>query len=129
MAATAASCLSGSRSTSGPKREASMSRRHNGEGSIYPVTNGYRGYVWCTRPDGTRYRKYVKGKTYAQTQAGWMKLRESASRGPVASDVPTVEKFLGYWLEEIVRPNHAPMTYETRAIFCRVHIIPYLGAK
>ena len=41
-----------------------MSRRHNGEGSIYPVKDGYRGYVWCTNPDGTRYRKYVKGKTY-----------------------------------------------------------------
>ena len=41
-----------------------MSRRHNGEGSIYPVKDGYRGYVWCTNPGGTRYRKYVKGKTY-----------------------------------------------------------------
>ena len=27
-----------------------MSRRHNGEGSIYPVKDGYRGYVWCTNP-------------------------------------------------------------------------------
>ena len=106
-----------------------MSRRHNGEGSIYPVKDGYRGYIWCTRPDGTRYRKYVKGKSYEQTQAAWMKLREQASRGPVASDVPTVEKFLGYWLEEIVRPNLAPMTYETHATFCRVHIAPYLGSK
>ena len=34
-----------------------MSRRRNGEGSIYPVKDGYRGYVWCTRPDGARYRK------------------------------------------------------------------------
>lgn len=25
-----------------------MSRRHSGEGSIYPVKGGYRGYVWCT---------------------------------------------------------------------------------
>ena len=47
-----------------------MSRRHNGEGSIYPVRGGYRGYVWCTSPAGGRYRKYVKGKTYEDTQAG-----------------------------------------------------------
>jgi integrase len=106
-----------------------MSRRHNGEGSIYPVKDGYRGYVWCARPDGTRYRKYVKGKTYDQAQTAWLKLRTQASRGPVASDVPTLEGFLSYWLAEVVQPNLAPMTYETRAIFCRVHIIPYLGKK
>jgi len=44
-----------------------MSRRHSGEGSIYPVKDGYRGYVWCISADGTRYRKYVKGKTYETT--------------------------------------------------------------
>jgi hypothetical protein len=33
-----------------------MTRRRNGEGSIYPVKDshgrvtGYRGYVWCTKP-------------------------------------------------------------------------------
>src|SRR6516162_539717 len=104
-----------------------MSRRHNGEGSIYPVKDGYRAYVWCTTPAGTRYRKYVKGKTYDQAQRAWLKLRDQASRGPVASDVPTVETFLLYRLKEVVRPNLAPKTYETREVFCRVHIIPYLG--
>ena len=50
-----------------------MTRRRSGEGSIYPVKDshdrvtGYRGYVWCSRPDGERYRKYVKGKTYDAT--------------------------------------------------------------
>ena len=106
-----------------------MSRRHNGEGSIYPVKDGYRGYVWCTNPTGTRYRKYVKAKTYEDTRRAWLKLRDEASRGSVASDVPSLEKFLLYWLAEIVRPNHAPMTYATRETFCRVHIIPHLGKK
>ena len=50
-----------------------MTRRRNGEGSIYPVKDshgrvtGYRGYVWCTKPGGERYRKYVKGQTYEAT--------------------------------------------------------------
>jgi hypothetical protein len=52
-----------------------MTRRHNGEGSIYPVKDGYRGYVWCTNSAGERYRKYVKGKSYEETQAAWFKLR------------------------------------------------------
>ena len=106
-----------------------MSRRRNGEGSIYPVKGGYRGYVWCTNPAGGRYRKYVKGKTYEDTQAAWLKLRDTASRGPVASDVPSLEKFLPYWLEEIVQPNLAPKTYEKYELFSRLHIIPHLGAK
>ena len=104
-----------------------MSRRHNGEGSIYPVKNGYRGYVWCTRPDGTRYRKYVKGMTYEETQRAWLKLREKASSGPVASDVPTVTEFLHYWLTEIARPNLAPKTCEKYELFSRLHIVPHLG--
>jgi integrase len=106
-----------------------MSRRHNGEGSIYPVQDGYRGYVWCTRPDGTRYRKYVKAKTYDETQHAWLKLHDEARRGPVSSNVPKLEEFLAYWLKEIVLPNLAPKTYQTYELFVRLHIIPYLGNK
>jgi integrase len=112
-----------------------MSRRHNGEGSIYAVKDkngritGYRGYVWCTKPDGLRYRKYVKAKTYEATQRAWLKLRDQASRGPVASDVPAVAAFLQYWLDEVVRPNLAPKTCEKYELFSRLHIIPHLGAK
>jgi integrase len=90
---------------------------------------GYRGYVWCTNPAGGRYRKYVKGKTYEGTRAAWLKLRDAAGRGPVASDVPSLEKFLSYWLEEVVQPNLAPKTYEKYELFSRLHIIPHLGAK
>ncbi len=106
-----------------------MSRRHNGEGSIYPVKDGYRGYVWCTNPAGERYRKYVKGKTHEEAQAAWLKLREEASRGVVASDVPSLGQFLHYWLEEIIELNLAPKTFEKYETFSRLHIIPYLGTK
>jgi integrase len=104
-------------------------RRGNSEGSLYPVPGGWRGYVWVTRPDGTRTRKYVKGTTYEQTQAAWLKLREQASHGPVESNVPTLQKFLLYWLEDIARPNLAPKTCEKYELFSRLHIIPHLGAK
>jgi integrase len=106
-----------------------MTRRHSGEGSIYPVKDGYRGYVWCTSPSGTRYRKYVKSKTYEATRQAWLKLRDEASRGPVSSDVQKLADFLAYWLEEVVAPNLAPKTYEKYEAFSRLHIIPYLGSK
>jgi integrase len=106
-----------------------MSRRHNGEGSIYPVKDGYRGYVWCTSPDGKRYRKYVKRTTYEDAQQAWFKLREKASQGPISSDVPKIAEFISYWLTEIVEPNLSPKTYEKYEAFARLHIIPYLGSK
>jgi integrase len=113
----------------------SMSRRRNGEGSIYPVKDntgritGYRGYVWCTNPSGERYRKYVKGKTYEATRRAWFKLRDEASRGPVTADVPKLAEFLAYWLRDIVQPNLSPKTYEKYDMFVRVHIAPHLGKK
>jgi len=112
-----------------------MTRRRNGEGSIYTVKDshgrvtGYRGYVWCTKPGGERYRKYVKGQTYEATQRAWFKLRDEASHGPVSSDVPKLGDFLSYWLREIVQPNLAPKTYQTYELFVRLHIDPYLGHK
>ena len=98
-----------------------MSRRHNGEGSIYPVKDGYRGYVWCTNPDGTRYRKYVKGKTYEATQ------RHGSSSGTRQATDRSLRRtklgdFLSYWLKEIVRPNLAPKTYrDIRAVRTSAH--------
>lgn len=106
-----------------------MSKRGNSEGSLYQVPGGWRGYAWCTRPDGTRYRKYVKRMSYDEAREALDKLRVKASRGPVASDVPRLRDFLAYWLKEIVEPNLAPKTYEKYETFSRLHTIPYLGGK
>src|SRR5690348_2761729 len=85
--------------------------------------------MWCTRPNGTRYRKYVRGKTYEEARQNWVRLRDQASRGPVSSSVSKLDEFLAYWLKEIVEPNLAPKTYEKYEMFSRVHIIPYLGGR
>lgn len=106
-----------------------MSKRGNSEGSLYQARDGWRGYVWCTRPDGTRYRKYVRGKTYEEARQNWVTLRDRASRGPVSSDVPKLADFLAYWLKEIVEPNLSPKTYEKYEMFSRLHIIPHIGGK
>ena len=104
-----------------------MSRRRSGEGSIYPV-NGYRGYVWCTSPAGKRYRKYVKGKTYEDARAAWLKLRDAASRGPV-SQMRQPWKVYYLLAGRNRKPNLAPKTCEKYELFSRLHIIPHLGAR
>lgn len=87
-------------------------KRGNGEGSIYPVDGGYRGYVWVTGTDGIRRRKYVKGRTYEETQDAWLGLHTRARSGPIAAAVPTITQHFAYWLAEVVEPNLAPKTYE-----------------
>lgn len=106
-----------------------MGKRGNSEGSVYQSGDGWRGYVWCSRPDGTRYRKYVRGTTYDEAHGRWERLRDQASQGPVGSDIPKLSEFIDYWLRDIVKPNLAPLTYARYETFCRLHIIPHLGEK
>jgi hypothetical protein len=97
--------------------------------ALYTVPGGWRGYVWVTGPDGTRRRKYVKATTYEDCQQAWLKLRAQAARGPVATNLPKLGDYLNYWLSEIIKPDHAPKTYERYEMFVRLHITPYLGGK
>lgn len=43
-----------------------MTKRHNGEGPIYPYRNGFAAHVWITTTEGRRHRKVVYGKAREQ---------------------------------------------------------------
>ena len=106
-----------------------MSKRRNGECSIFPYRNGYAAYAWVTTPDGERKRKWVYGKTHDEVHAKWIKLQSTAAEGPVPTSVPSVSHYMNYWLREVIKPNLAPKTFEKYETFTRLHILPYLGAK
>ncbi|MEP6856299.1 MAG: tyrosine-type recombinase/integrase [Pedococcus sp.] len=101
--------------------------RANSEGSIYPYRNGFAAYVWITTPSGRRQRKYIYGKTRPAVHARWVQLSQEAARGPVLTDVPTVEQYLNRWLEETVEPNLAPLTHSTYESHVRNYLIPGIG--
>jgi integrase len=103
--------------------------RANGEGSIYPYKNGYAAYVWVDKPDGKRARKYVYGQTREDVHDKWIKLHGQAKQGPVPTSVPTLSRFLDYWLREVVEPHLAPLTHVTYERHVRLYIVPGLGAK
>ncbi|MCP2340396.1 integrase [Actinomadura rupiterrae] len=105
--------------------------RANGEGSIFPYRNGtYAAYVWVTTPAGDRKRRWVYGKDRAETHEKWLKLHAEASKGPVATKVPTLVDYLSYWLEEVVvPPDFAPLTCSTYETLVRLYIVPGLGKK
>ncbi|MFG2521173.1 tyrosine recombinase XerC [Streptomyces sp. NPDC048527] len=104
-------------------------KRGNGEGSIYPYKNGFAAYVWVTKPDGSRARKYAYGKTRDEVHEKWLNLHAEAKKGPVATRHRTVSVFLAYWLDSIVKPNLAPLSYVSYEGCVRLYIAPYLGAK
>lgn len=104
-------------------------KRGNGEGSIYPYKNGFAAYVWVTKPDGKRARKYAYGKTRDEVHDKWLNLHAEAKKGPVATRHRTVSVFLSYWLDSIVKPNLAPLSYVSYEGYARLYINPYLGAK
>ncbi|MFE0865276.1 tyrosine recombinase XerC [Streptomyces rochei] len=104
-------------------------KRGNGEGSIYPYKNGYAAYVWVTKPDGKRARKYAYGKTREEVHEKWLALHQEAKRGPVATRHRTVAAFLSYWLDSVVKPNLAPLSYVSYEGSVRLYIVPHLGAK
>jgi integrase len=106
-----------------------VSKRRNGECSIFAYRNGYAAYAWVTTPDGERKRKWVYGKTHDEVHAKWIKLQGQASDGPVPTNVPTISQYMNYWLREVVKPNLAPKTYEKYDTFTRLHIVPYLGTR
>jgi integrase len=103
--------------------------RANGEGSIFPYRNGYAAYAWVNKPDGKRGRKYVYGKTREEVHEKWVKLQRLAQEGPVATRVPTVADYVGYWLREIVAPNLSPGTRVTYEYVARCYIVPGLGSR
>lgn len=104
-------------------------KRGNGEGSIYPYKNGFAAYVWVTTPDGKKKRKYVYGKTRDEVHDKWLKLHMEAKNGPMPTRHRTLAAFLAYWLESIVKPNLAPLTYVSYEGSVRLYIAPYLGSK
>ncbi|EGD45044.1 putative phage integrase [Nocardioidaceae bacterium Broad-1] len=107
-----------------------MSKRLNGEGSIYRNGNrGYAAYVWIDLPNGERDRKYVYGQTTDIVQEKWNKLKQQAARGPMAARVPTVESYAAGWLEDVIKPDLVHKTYENYELFTRLYIVPYIGKK
>ncbi|MEU9140416.1 site-specific integrase [Streptomyces sp. NPDC048404] len=104
-------------------------KRGNGEGSIYPYKNGFAAYVWVTKPDGKRARKYAYGKTREDVHEKWLALHAEAKKGPVVTRHRTLAAFLAYWLDSIVKPNLAPLSYVSYEGYVRLYIAPHLGPK
>ena len=109
-----------------------MSKRGNGEGSIYKreqrrvhkdgtvVTRT----VWCAAVSlEFGQRKVIYGNTRKEVAD---KLKDDDGKPAISTQVKMAD-YLERWLEDTVRPARKPLTYVRYANVCRKHIIPALG--
>jgi integrase len=104
-------------------------KRGRNEGSIYKRADGR----WCAVvdlgwADGKRKRKYLYGETRAEVAEQLTKtLRDKAQGLPVATERQTVGRFLERWLQDSVKANVRPRTFESYELTVRLHLTPTLG--
>lgn len=102
-----------------------MTRRANGEGSVYKRKDGR----WCaTITTDHGRRKHFLGKTREQVShklTAALKARDDGLR--IIDEHQTVAQFLNTWLVDKVRPSARPATSRGYESKIRVHIVPAIG--
>jgi hypothetical protein len=112
-----------------PKRRSR--KRSNGEGTIYQRKDGrYEGAAYVPTTAGTLKRVRLYGRTHDEVRRKMTKLLEQADQGiPIAAESWTVERYLTYWLDRVVRVERRPKTYQGYEGVVRRYLIPELGKK
>ena len=106
-----------------------MSKRANGEGSIYQRKDGrWTAATYVLTLDGGRRRRQVYGATRKAVSQQLGELNSKTDRGiPAAVDSWTVETYASHWLEEITPTALRPSTRANYAWVMRKYIVPLLG--
>lgn len=106
-----------------------MSRKANGEGSIYKRADGrYGGSVFVSLTDGRRKRIHIYAKTRQEVHdrlAERIALEHKGIRSPEKER--TVAEFLDYWLEQVVVTKNRARTADLYESTVRLHIVPRIG--
>lgn len=109
-----------------------MSRRSPGDGTLFKDSRGYwvTGVELTPGPDGKRRYKRIVRKDRNDAIKALRKLQADVAAGNIATTPDaTVEKWLDYWLDNIMRNRVKPSTWKSYATTARLYVIPNLGAK
>ncbi|MFB7589313.1 tyrosine-type recombinase/integrase [Streptomyces sp. NPDC056169] len=106
-------------------------RNPNGSGTITKRQDGrYQAAVYVLQPDGTRARKYVYGKTWADCDAKRRALLDKVDNGiPVPTRSMKLAEWLPYWLDNIVKPRRKRTTAAKYEVHVRLYLVPMIGSK
>lgn len=106
-----------------------MSRRANGEGSIYQRKDGrWTGAVYVLNREGGRQRRQVYGRTRAEV-AGKVADLLSLNRKhiPAAPVEVTVQQYAESWLERLGSSGLKPATVSNYRWVLGRHVLPHIG--
>ncbi|SKA80739.1 Site-specific recombinase XerD [Agreia bicolorata] len=108
-----------------------MSKRANGEGSIYQRKDGrWTGATYVIRPDGGRERRQVYGTTRGAVAAKIADLITKTANGvPASSSDWTVEGYAAHWLANIAPGALRPATRSNYAWIMRKYVVPAVGKR
>lgn len=106
-------------------------RRANGEGTITKRKDGrYQAAAYVFRPDGTRVRKFVYGKTRDEVSGKLTELQQKTRQGvPAATSAMRLEDYLTYWLSAVAAVRLKPSTFMSYEVMATLYIAPSLGRK
>ncbi|HUY60970.1 MAG TPA: site-specific integrase, partial [Candidatus Dormibacteraeota bacterium] len=103
-----------------------MSKRGNGEGSLYQRKSDGRWLAAYVAPDGKRRTMVAATRQEASKRlTGALQAREAGTL--ISGKRQTVGAFLETWLRDSVRPRVRPWTYTGYEVQVRVHIVPAIG--
>jgi integrase len=102
-----------------------MSKRGNGEGSIYQRA-GRKGWFASVTVDGRR--KILHADTRREVDALLTAAKTAKEAGGlIIGKSPTIEAFLAQWLAEVIKPNRSAWTWRGYRAAIDNHIVPVIG--
>ncbi|GAB3615891.1 site-specific integrase [Okibacterium endophyticum] len=106
-----------------------MSKRANGEGSVYQRKDGrWSGATYVLQPDGGRRRRQVYGATRTEVSRLLADLKAKTDRGiPASISTWTVETYAAHWLTHAAHGSLKPSTVSNYSWMMRKHIVPAIG--
>lgn len=117
--------------TTGDASRRRARKRSNGEGTISKRADGrYAAAIFVERPDGTRGRKWIYGRTRQDVADKLVELSKKVQAGvPLPTRSPTLSEFLQYWMAEAVLPRLRPTTVAKYRSTIDLYIEPVLGRR
>src|SRR2546425_1267969 len=103
-----------------------MARRGNNAGSVYRRKSDGKWVGSISLETGGR--KVFYGRTKAEVEDKVNEAVYEQRRGTlITAKDQTLLEYLAEWLEDTVKPNRRPRTYERYECIIRLHIVPILG--
>lgn len=114
-----------------PQAHGNRKRRANGDGSVYKRQDGYWvGAFDVQTVSGARKRVVVYGRTKDEARDKLAKVQQQERSGiPVPDDSWRLGPYLEHWLENFVKRNRRPATYNLYEMMARLYLTPGLGSR